>query len=106
MSDIAAFLYARYDEDETRAKILAERQRGRWTDDIYDSPTTPYPDSPERIRADIKTKRQIVAAIGWHGTHPAMDAQINAETSAADILCFLAEPYRSHEDYDPEWRDR
>lgn len=86
MTDIAAFLNARYDEF-----ISATWERA----------VTP---GSMIVRDEYDALKRDVAAIGEHGSHPAHDVQINAETTAFGLLRMLAEPYRDHADYDPAWR--
>jgi hypothetical protein len=94
-ADLAAFLLARYDEDEAAARdaeagmdrpwlaykqvqTAACRHMGTW--------------DPARVLAECEAKREIVQ---WYG---------GALAEHEPALRLLAAVYADHPDYDPSWR--
>ena len=128
MSDLAAFLTARLDEDEAVA-TLAAREGGTWTQDdpvrrpgAISSPGGPVvydegsPDEnqaphiarhdPARVLREVKAKRQAVRRCAARMDE--MDMYPNGLVSpravlARQVLMDMGAVYSDHPDYDQAW---
>jgi len=134
MSDLAAFLLARIDDDETAAKeaganVWTEQSScvldtGEWPDGVHalgDSRVTRFiaEHDPARVLAECDTKRRIIDLHASLPQPPMLRAVGNvcAECSSSfedghvegvawpcDTLRLLALPYADHPDYREEWK--
>jgi hypothetical protein len=119
VSDLAAFLLARYAEEEKDAQVARKAPRWVMESDLPDtwSPTRDHiiRYSPARVLADIAAKRRVVELHRevWH-THWA-DVRETAcatctrgplesgDTWPCPTLLALAQPYAEHPDWREEW---
>lgn len=133
MTDIAAFLNARLDEDEAIARAVDDNSApfdGQWKNDnnvalrtyndwvlAYKPNAEPWRTGvldhiarhdPARVLAEVATKRAIVGL--WRHADAAYQRdeydpeQGAAESALSDVLVHLALPYADHPDYDESWR--
>lgn len=124
---LTSFLLARIAEDETSARRGAEHLgsigfyehplAAAEVEGIYSGrePIAPaYEFSPDRVLAECEAKRRIVeihelANADQGGGVGCMHCDWDREwgmptTGGCDTLRFLALPYASHPDYNPDWR--
>jgi hypothetical protein len=105
VTDLAAFLSARLDEDEAVAREVSRR----------------WPWDPARVLADVEAKRAIVAlhasaeVYGYRGGVEDACTECGSLTATStagdsdyapwpcDTLRLLAQPYRDHADWRAEW---
>jgi Family of unknown function (DUF6221) len=126
MSDLAAFLRARLDEDEQMAREAADGDSGSWfvgckwnvyraedetpDDDVEKNQLVVYGNvssqsdhiarhDPERVLAEVDAKRRIVLM------NASAADNIGPERAALALLTLwaLAAVYRDHPDYRQEW---
>jgi hypothetical protein len=115
VSDLTAFLLARLDEDEAKAREAIEMRMAVKYVDPSDA-TRPdfelvaWPDlgvpsmliGPERVLAECEAKRRIVALAPWCNNSTAGSALIDLPGNL--VLRDLAAVYSDHPDYDEAWR--
>jgi hypothetical protein len=95
VSDLAAFLIDRIDEEISYARTLAPDYdgyvKGLTSDAATRAALGPHlaTYSPARIIADCEAKRRLI--VRWRELHP-------------DVLRLLALPYADHPDYNADWR--
>jgi hypothetical protein len=94
--NVAEFLLARIQEDETTARKVG--------DIIAGAIEASGPFAPARVLTDLETKRRIidawqVAKRRWLSDDAPAEAAVAADTLDG-ILLLLAQPYADHPDYD------
>ncbi|WHX19816.1 DUF6221 family protein [Streptomyces malaysiensis subsp. malaysiensis] len=104
--DLVAFLWARLDEDRTRAMaaraydIEADEEdlapRRIVVEPVYQDYVEHF--TPARILAEIEAKRQILGRINTNA------ATAGTYEIHSDLLRLLVRPYADHPDYRDEWR--
>lgn len=117
MNDIAAFLRARLDEREQRAKDWTDAEQPYEEHDAGECPTCDRRrraivnmldhdeiDEPEFVLADVAAKRQMLKV--WPDNFAQWSAsEANAARAVKDrMLRLLALPYADHPDYREEWK--
>ena len=100
--ELAEFLLARIAEDEDAAKGV---HRGTWTSRVALLPGDLYGhivrQHPQRVLAECEAKRLLVR---WHDTVDyAGGCAACGEPAPCHHLRYLALPYASHLDFDPDW---
>jgi len=129
MSDIAAFLKARADEDEAAAKAARDAGRLPWQDDEWSDQPEEWIDhygrhDPARVLREVAAKRKILARHEpqpfWGNNPPPAAQQTDANVVAwfCDCQCpdgviegeypcetarDLASAWSDHADFDPSW---
>jgi hypothetical protein len=117
MSNLVAFLTARLDEDEHRARYAADRDPvdsrapGGWGGWWYGHYMHYSRYSPERALAEVAAKRAIVdLEILRYCDNVPRSGFISDQVAGRIIgradtkgLRLLAQPFRSHPDFDPAW---
>ena len=112
---LTEFLLARITEERERANAAKRAMQGEWfTGAADDVERFVHALTPDRVLAECKAKRQIVAE--WSAADSVADAEHDAgftwesaEFSARaeglkGALRALAAIYADHPDFDPEWR--
>jgi hypothetical protein len=108
---LAEFLLARIAEDEADAQRLADTlivtggdryNIGGFQPLLH----PPVPVIPAKLLAECEAKRRIVERHRWAEEHPDWrDFESEDHFDAAlGTLRDLAQPYKGHPDYQPEWR--
>lgn len=118
MTDLAAFILARLEEDEEAAKRAgggAWEYRDSWVwcgyyevADVFNIPDTDETGAhialhdPSRVLREVAAKRAIIAK-----TFPLIESEWGGKDFTSDwgmeLLRFLALPYSDHPDFRPEW---
>ena len=118
MSDIAAFLVARYEADARIARktlhevALRRDGYGGWESVDFNSPQAADHGQrwkPERVLRDIEAKRKIVKLhhdTGRGECYQCLDSWMDEtrETFPCPTVRLLAEPYSDRAEYDETWR--
>jgi len=120
MSDIAAFLLARYEADARIARktlhevALRREGYGGWESVDFNSPQAADHGQrwkPERVLRDIEAKRKLLEVHHMERAGGYEDCWVcktpyeyEAESYPCDTLRILAEVYDQHADYLEEWR--
>ena len=96
MDDLAAFLNARLDEDESRWRDLADLgEQGYWDFMLAEV------DAKRRIIAKLEHYRQRADEPCTREEGIMYDDHVDALTAVVQLLAL---PYANHPDYRPEWR--
>jgi hypothetical protein len=111
MDDLVAFLNARLDEDEARARATLRPGGPLWSEVGYGEriPEMAHIErhSPARVLRDVEAKRAIVRLAAKVREWTDGSAGATAGYAAAvvgDTLCALAAIDSDHPDYRPEWK--
>lgn len=121
--DLSAFLTARLDEDQAQAQdAIAERGRIKYAqplpDGFQDFDLQAWDDAdipavlvgPERVLADVESKRRIVALHPVSDGHCCVDpddvqlGEVVYWGEPCETLKALLPPYADHHDFRQEWR--
>ncbi|MFI7630243.1 DUF6221 family protein [Microbispora rosea] len=113
VSDLIAFLRARWDTEARDAQELLDDNQESRTSTGYGSTLWDEQDLEARwTLRDVEAKRKILAAlesarkdldgVGEAGLDAVM--YVGKVSALRDVVSALAEPYADHEDYREEWR--